>query len=253
MRKMLGRVYRFTRHIPYFLKTGYVPTPERVNPDFPDPIFVNHFKVYKFAAQFVAGKRVLDVGCGTGYGSDYLAGFASSVVGIDNSKSAVRYSKSKYSRPDFRVMDAHKIEFPDDSFDFIFSSENFEHLSRQATHLRELSRILAPGGMALIATPNSQLCTGVNKFHFKENSYEELCALIQPVFRYLEILENSLPHSVDRQHGKDPASDPLLIFGTPVDKTHLSNTHSFFCFCRQESGPLDPSIPSQTQLRVVAK
>jgi SAM-dependent methyltransferase len=232
--KLFAKVRRASRRGSHFLKTGYWHTHERVNPDFPDANFVNHFKVYKFTAQFVQGKRVLDVGSGTGYGSDYLARFASSVIGIDYSESAIRVSKARYSRPEFRVMDAHKLEFPDSSFDFIISTENFEHLSGQAAHLRELGRVLAPGGMALIATPNPEVSGGPNKFHFKENSYEELRELLGPVFGKVEILENSLPHNLDRPHGKDPASEPLLIFAQPVDKTYLSNTHSFFCFCRHE-------------------
>jgi 2-polyprenyl-3-methyl-5-hydroxy-6-metoxy-1,4-benzoquinol methylase len=188
--------------------------------------------VYKFAAQFATGKRVLDVGSGTGYGSDYLADFAASVTGIDISRSAIRLSKRRYSRPDFRVMDVHTLAFPDARFDFIVSTENFEHLSDQAAHLRELRRVLAPGGMAPIATPNPEVTGGPNRFHFKENTYEEMCALLAPVFSEFEILENSLPHNLDRPHGKDPNRDPLLIFGVSVEKQHLSNTHSFFCFCR---------------------
>jgi hypothetical protein len=49
-------------------RTNYWHTPERPCPDVPDENFVNCFKVYRFASQFCGGKRVLDVGCGTGYG-----------------------------------------------------------------------------------------------------------------------------------------------------------------------------------------
>lgn len=232
MTSLLTKVRRRIADIPYFLKTGYLPSIERVNPDFPDENFVNHFKVYKFAAQFVKGKRVLDVGSGTGYGSDYLANSASSVTGIDNSRQAIRLARKRYSRPTFLLMDAHQLTFQDASFDFILSTENFEHLPQQAVHLRELRRVLAPGGIALIATPNPEVTGGPNKYHFKENTYQELCELIQPLFSEVAILENSLPHNRNRPRGQDPAADPLFIFGQRVDRTYLSNTHSFFCFCR---------------------
>ncbi len=223
---------RFIEGVPYLLKTGYMQTGERVNPDFPDANFGNHLKVYQFAAQFAPGKRVLDVGSGTGYGSEYLAAYASSVTGIDYSKTAVRFAQSRYKRPTFLVMDAHTLHFPDASFDFILSSENFEHLSDQAKSLREVRRVLAPGGMALIGTPNPEVMDGPNLFHTKENTYEELHELLGATFSEFEILENSLPHDLNRPHGIDPSAEPLVVFGRVVDKTHLSNTHSFLCFCR---------------------
>src|SRR5260370_670121 len=52
----------------YFLRTGYWQTRERVNPDFPDDNFQNHFKVYRFIAQWARDRNTLDVGCGTSYG-----------------------------------------------------------------------------------------------------------------------------------------------------------------------------------------
>jgi ubiquinone/menaquinone biosynthesis C-methylase UbiE len=217
--------------VPPITSAGVLQQP-RVNPDFPDENFVNHFKVYKFAAQFAKGKRVLYVGSGTGYGSDYLANVASTVTGIDNSRQAIRLARKRHSGPNYLLMDAHQLTFGDASFDFILSSENFEHLPRQAIHLQELRRVLAPGGMALIATPNPEVSTGPNKFHFKENTYQELCELLQPLFSEFVILENSLPHNLNRPHRVDPAADPLLILGQRVDKTYLSNTHSFFRFCR---------------------
>jgi 2-polyprenyl-3-methyl-5-hydroxy-6-metoxy-1,4-benzoquinol methylase len=232
MANFFSRWRRRAAAVPLFFKTGYVYTSERVVPDLQNANFFNHLKVYKFAAQFAVGKRVLDVGSGTGYGSDYLADFASSVTGIDYSRQAIRLSKKRYARPKFLLMDAHELAFPAASFDFIVSTENFEHLPRQAAHLREVRRVLAPGGLAMIATPNPQVTEGPNKFHHKENSYEELCALFASDFAEVEIVENSLPHSLDRPHGIDPNSEPLVIFGSSIDKQHLSNTHSFFCFCK---------------------
>src|SRR5450631_1439685 len=85
----------------YFLQTGYLHTGERVNPDFDNTNFQNHFKVYQFLLQFVAGKDVLDVGCGTGYGSDYLASAARSVIGIDLSSRAVAFARKRYTRAQF--------------------------------------------------------------------------------------------------------------------------------------------------------
>jgi SAM-dependent methyltransferase len=228
------RLARGFRKVIYFLKYGYWHTGERVNPDFPDTNFKNHFKVYEFLSQFVQGKRVLDVGCGTGYGSAYLSKYASSVTGIDISIPAVRLATRKNPEINYIVMDAHKLTFPDNHFDFIISTENFEHLSDQRQHLRELRRVLADGGICFIATPNPEqfLDLPSNPFHTKENTYAELCVLLEASFKDLFILENQLPHNLERPHGHLPEEDPLIIFGKTVDKTYLSNTHSFFSFCR---------------------
>ena len=55
---------------------------------------------------------------------------------------------------------------------------------------------------------------------------------MQSTFSEFAILENMLPHNRDRSHGILPDTDPLVIFGREIDKTWLSNTHSFFVFCR---------------------
>jgi hypothetical protein len=93
MDPFLAKVRRYLEAIPYALRTGYMPTNDRVNPDFPDENFVNHFKVYKFAARFAKGKRVLDVGSGTGYGSDYLAGLPNPSL-----ESIIRRRQSAFQR-----------------------------------------------------------------------------------------------------------------------------------------------------------
>jgi SAM-dependent methyltransferase len=213
----------------YFARTGYWHNGERVNPDFPSENFSNHKKVYLFFSQLASNKIVLDVGCGTGYGTAILAEHAAQVIGIDNSKSAIRFAKRRYPKVDFRQMNAQQLRFPDGFFDLIFSSENFEHLPDQASHLRELRRVLKKDGLCFIATPNPEAFAGnkQNPFHSKENTYQELIELFRPVFKDFLIVENSLSGKVDR--GLTPRA-PMVIFGHVLDTTYLSNTHSFFCF-----------------------
>ncbi len=128
-------------------------------------------------------------------------------------------------------MNAQQLRFPDGSFDLIFSSENFEHLPDQASHLKELRRVLKKDGLCFIATPNPEAFAGnkLNPFHSKENTYQELIELFRPVFKDFLIVENSLSGKIDR--GLRPQS-PMVIFGHVLDTTYLSNTHSFFCFLR---------------------
>src|SRR3954471_2413033 len=121
LRVMNGRL----RNRLYRWRTGS--TGERVTPDCADENFANHLKVYEFASQFVKGKAVLDCGSGTGYGASLLLDRgAASAVGIDYDEEAIGYSQDKYARSNlsFLKMDAQRIELPDDSFDFVITTEN---------------------------------------------------------------------------------------------------------------------------------
>lgn len=229
----------------YFLRTGYWHSGERVNPDFRNPNFENHFRVYKFLRQLSVGKSVLDVGCGTGYGTAHLAEVAKETTGIDISRMAVKLARKRYPAAKFLQMDAHHLDFPAESFDLIVSTENFEHLKDQGAHLRQLPRVIRSEGLCFIATPNPEMFVGIhNPYHVKENTFEELSFLLNRNFEDVVILENQLvPRTLDGQRSREERfargckgltpDGQLKIFDTVLDTTHLSNTHSFFCFCRK--------------------
>lgn len=213
-----------------------------MNPDFPDNNFSNHRKVYLFARQFAKNRDVLDVGCGTGYGTAILAEVARSVIGIDNSRSAIGLASRRYKFVIFRQMNAENLEFPSDRFDFVLSSENFEHLQDQRKHLQELKRVVRTGGICLIATPNPEMFVGIsNPYHTKENSYEELRILLSEQFQQFVIVENSYTPQSETgcalRHAREQSGSVGLnpeyltsVFGKSIDTQELSNTHSFFCF-----------------------
>lgn len=174
----------------YYLKTGYWHTGERVHPLFVTNNFINHLRTYQYVSQFTKDAEVLDVGCGTGYGSSFLGRNAARVVGIDLSKAAINEAFRLHPEGEFIQMDAEVLHFPDQSFDVIISTENLEHLPHQEKHLRELARVVRKGGTCFIATPNPELSIGtVNPFHFKENTYSELLDLLSQHFREVEIVE----------------------------------------------------------------
>jgi ubiquinone/menaquinone biosynthesis C-methylase UbiE len=189
--------------------------------------------VYRFISQWAGGGDVLDVGCGTGYGTAYLAKTANSVIGIDLSRAAIRLATQRYPAHLFRVMDAQQLSFPNESFDLIVSTENFEHLADQAHHLRELRRVLRPNGLGFIATPNPEMFVGIrNPYHTKENSFAELTALFALIFREHLIVDNSLEPATDEgarqqtkrwENGqKGISSDQLYsVFATTIESCTL--------------------------------
>ena len=134
-------------------------TGERLVPDRDDlsDLYYEHVSRYLLAAPFASGKRVLDLGCGCGYGAAILADRgAADVVGVDASPEAIGYSRERYARPNarFEVMDARALEFPDGAFDLVVSFEVLEHLGDHERFLDEAARVLAAGGGFLVSTPN---------------------------------------------------------------------------------------------------
>jgi len=132
---------------------------ERPRPDGPDRVsFHHHLARYQFAlGRMKGGERVLDAGCGTGYGSRLLLQKAATVVGIDLSPLAIQYAREHYHGPGiaFAQMDCQRLAFPDADFDFLVCFEVFEHMEDQDGFLRECLRVMRPGGTLLLSTPNA--------------------------------------------------------------------------------------------------
>jgi SAM-dependent methyltransferase len=152
-------------------------TGERMVPERTDEItFLDHITRYRFACRFVPRKRVLDIACGEGYGTAALAAAgAAQVIGIDIEPDVVEHARRKY-HVDARVGSAEKIDLADRSIDVIVSFETIEHLRAPETFLRECARVLTPGGMLIISTPNKNHARGGehrNPFHEFEMTEDE--------------------------------------------------------------------------------
>jgi SAM-dependent methyltransferase len=153
-----------------------------------------HLLRYQFAAKFVLDKDVLDIACGTGYGSRILADHgARSVVGADISAEAVEFAKNHYSGPRvrFEIADAQTLEqFDDAVFDAVISFETIEHVPEDEGCLRAVHRVLKPGGLYIVSTPDrrpgsikGQLSKRpANPFHIREYTRSELVALLGNYF-----------------------------------------------------------------------
>jgi SAM-dependent methyltransferase len=147
-----------------------------------------HVARYEFAREFVRGKSVLDVACGSGYGSAILkeAG-AARVVGLDNSRDTIEYAKTHFQTEgiEFVVGIAEDLSLRH-GFDVIVSFETIEHLQRPEAFLLEIKRSLAPQGRLIISTPRREIGTlrdrPPNPFHVREWSLQEFEALLSEYF-----------------------------------------------------------------------
>ena len=172
---------------------------ERLTPE--DPAcagsIATHMSRYAFAAQLCRGKRVLDVGCGVGYGSDYLAAEgAAEVVGLDISEEAIAYANRHYCRPNLRYLRADALHLPSDlgSFDVIVALEIFEHVSDPGCLLDQLSHHLREDGVLLVSTPNKLTFSpgfptnsSPNEYHVREYYRDEFLAILESRFERVSL------------------------------------------------------------------
>ncbi|HET9762148.1 MAG TPA: class I SAM-dependent methyltransferase [Casimicrobiaceae bacterium] len=164
-------------------------TGERFVPGARGEIWYEHWHRYHFAAALVAGKEVLDVACGAGYGSALLARSAKRVVGADISAEAIAHARASYAavaNVAFEPADCAALPFAAASFDTVVSFETIEHIDKQSQFLDEVARVLRPEGTLILSSPNRPEYSArrgfVNPFHVRELDRAELAALLAARF-----------------------------------------------------------------------
>jgi ubiquinone/menaquinone biosynthesis C-methylase UbiE len=100
------------------------------------------------------GSNVLDIGCGTGHLAGELMQRGYAACGVDLSEAMVAYAREHYDPDRFRVGDIEQIPFPDNTFDAVMCLGVMEYLEKDEHALREMWRVLKPGGHAVITTPS---------------------------------------------------------------------------------------------------
>ena len=214
-------------------------TGERVVPGQVDSDLWNeHFARYAFASRLAAGKRVLDAGCGTGYGSNELALCAKAVTGIDISAEAVAYASATYSRPNLTFAQAGcaALPFENGSIDLAVSFEVIEHIAEWKQFLLELRRVLADAGVLIVSTPNKEYYAtarveaGPNPFHVHEFTIDEFQRELAAIFPHVLLCtENHVAAIAMSNHGRRFAAgssqtsnrNPYTIAGTALHRCDL--------------------------------
>lgn len=222
-------------------------TGERVIPDQVDPDLLNeHLARYAFAARFVPGNRVLDCGCGTGYGSAELARLAPSVVGVDISSDAVAYAREHFPLPHLRFEQAScsALPHPPASFELVVGFEVIEHLADWRDFLAEVRRVLAPGGRFVVSTPNRLYYTesrgGVtNPFHVHEFDYEEFRTELAAVFPHVSLFLENHVEGVAFQPVETAASADVHVDAGGVLP---QDSHFFVAVCSDRPQPAGPAF-----------
>lgn len=175
-------------------------TGERFTPECVREIWYEHVHRYALAATHASGKRVLDAACGEGFGSAMLArAGAASVLGIDIDGDAIAHATKRYARDAlvFRRADVTALnDLPSAGFDLICSFETLEHVEQQETLVAGFARLLAPGGLLLLSTPDrrtySDLTGFQNPYHVRELYLDEFRALVDRHFPHSRLLGQKL-------------------------------------------------------------
>ena len=159
-------------------------------PDADQTVAAEHWARYMLAAQLARGKRVLDAGCGVGYGSALLArSGAAEVTGVDLSEAAIAAaSVSAPENANFILGDVTKLPVDDASIDLVVCFEVVEHVAEQEQLLDELRRVMAPGASLIISSPNRGVYLAGNPHHVRELTPSELSELLEPRFAHFEMM-----------------------------------------------------------------
>jgi len=162
-------------------------------------IYLLHKATYRFALDWAKNMKVLDLGCGSGYGTEMLADHCQFIVGSDIDAHAITYAKEHYSRQNltFFVMDNlenYALPFEANTFDVIVSFQVIEHISNVNFYLQEISRLLKVDGTIILATPDRSkrlfsFQKPWNRWHVHEFSDRELHQLLTQFFNQVEILK----------------------------------------------------------------
>lgn len=223
-------------------------TGERAIPGEIDADLMNeHVARYLFAARLARGKRVLDAGCGAGYGAAELARAAHSVIGLDRAAEAVDFARAHYRLPNlfFEQASCAALPHPDGAFDLVASFETIEHLEDWRGFLLEARRVLAPTGQFVVSTPNrlyyeaSRGASGANPFHVHEFEYEELRAELMGIFPHVSMFLENHVEGLVFQPGEPDSAVEVRVDASPAAP---ADAHFFVAVCAHRSQMGNPTF-----------
>ena len=150
-------------------------------------IFQRHMIAYKEASKLISG-TVLEIGCGEGYGISELVKFSEKYIGVDKFDTFISEEIKKNNDIVF-----HKMEIPPllnieaNSIDFVVTFQVIEHIQDDHYFLKEIFRVLKPGGKLLLTTPNKLMSLSRNPWHIREYTPFEMNDILSKYFAKTQV------------------------------------------------------------------
>ncbi|WP_131120401.1 methyltransferase domain-containing protein [Lichenihabitans psoromatis] len=169
-------------------------TGERMTTTMGGQIEFEHYHRYCLARDLCLDLDVLDVASGEGYGSALLSRVARNVVGVEIDATSVTHAKANYSFSNLKFLLGDALELPlsDKSVDVVVSFETLEHVADQEKFLLEVRRVLRPGGLVVVSTPDRSVYSAPgsdpNPYHVLELTGSEFHALLDAHFAQVAVL-----------------------------------------------------------------
>ncbi len=160
-----------------------VTTAERVSREASDNyVFQRSLLAYYKAAELIEGD-VLEIGTGEGYGAEVLAPHATRFITLDKTTPERIYQDANV---EFIEASVPPIPAANNSFDYVVSFQVIEHIKRDFDFVREVHRVLKPGGKFIVTTPNAPMSLTRNPWHVREYRPEELTNILECHFSHVE-------------------------------------------------------------------
>jgi SAM-dependent methyltransferase len=234
-------------------------TGERTLPDVPaeNYWYRRHLAVYEWIGARVIGRRVIDMACGEGYGSEVLSRGAARVVGVDANPEAFEHARLRYRRQNL-TFERGMVESHGEAgaYDAVVFLQTIEHVQDPVAVLRHFRSLLVPGGVAYVSTPNlltlapAGAAKSDNPWHIKEYQAAEFEQLCRGVFagvrmlglfhaRKLRLHELALACGWDAVHARLRITKPFYDRFTPsitagdfaLRETGLDRALDFLAVC----------------------